>query len=192
VSNAVLALCAGLSLNILLQWGVGIEQYEHEAELRPESLLFQGAAQFFTALLLWCLFSYVFSPLSAGFFQNFLILPLIFAVKKGLEYLSRHFFSGASPGNGPLALSNACMGLSFFSLTLTLRLAASFLQALVLALAFSLGSMLALLILSAIGRRSALEQAPAFLRGAPLTLIAMGLLSLIFTVLGALFLRIPA
>jgi electron transport complex protein RnfA len=190
MSSAALALCAGLSLNILLQWGIGIEQYEHEPELRPESLLFQGGAQFLTALLFWCLFSFVFSPLSAGFFQNFLILPLIFAAQKGLERLSRHLFAGSE--NRPLPLSNAYIGLSFLSLILTLRLAASFPQALVLALSFALGSMLALLILRAIGRRSALEQAPAFLRGAPLTLIAMGLLSLIFAVLGALFLRIPA
>jgi electron transport complex protein RnfA len=71
-------------------------------------------------------------------------------------------------------------GLVPVSLLITLALADTFAGAAVLALFFALGNLMAIIILNEIRRRSSLEWVPRFLRGSPLILISMGLLSLIF------------
>jgi electron transport complex protein RnfA len=79
--------------------------------------------------------------------------------------------------------------LAVASLFLSLRLAVSLEDALVLSLGFSLGALAAALILREISKRSSLEAVPGTFRGAPLALISMGLLSLIFSSVSAIFLR---
>jgi electron transport complex protein RnfA len=195
-----LVVFAGLSLNLLVQLGIGIQDYGSESERRSLAVFFQGGIQFITVLVTWCLFSYILSPLSGGFFEYFLIFPLIFALRYGLERVFARFFSkmgtiaaesgffsGISAISSFFPLSNSYISLSFIALILTLRLAASFLDALVLSFSFSAGNLLAFFLMRAIHRRSTLEQVPGFLRGIPLTLISLGLLSLIFASLATLF-----
>jgi electron transport complex protein RnfA len=67
------------------------------------------------------------------------------------------------------------------ALFITLNVAGGFLEAVILALFFSAGIALAVLIINEIRLRSEMEAVPQFLRGSPLILIAMGLLSMIFS-----------
>jgi Na+-translocating ferredoxin:NAD+ oxidoreductase RnfA subunit len=85
---------------------------------------------------------------------------------------------------------SAYHGLAIIALSLTLRLASSFLGAAVLSLGFSLGAFLSVLILNSIYKRASIERIPPVLQGMPLFLIAAGLLSLIFSSLAAILLRI--
>jgi electron transport complex protein RnfA len=78
-------------------------------------------------------------------------------------------------------------GLVPLALLLTLNVGITLAEAAVLAFGFALGILLAALILNEIRRRSALEAVPHFLRGTPLTLISMGLLSLIFSSASVMF-----
>ena len=75
---------------------------------------------------------------------------------------------------------SAYEGLVLASLFLTANLALTFFDALILSFFFAFGCLMALFILREIGRRSALEEIPIYLRGIPLMLISMGLLSMIF------------
>jgi electron transport complex protein RnfA len=70
-------------------------------------------------------------------------------------------------------------GLAPVSLLITFTIAGSFIGAFVLALFFVVGNLAAMLALNEIRRRSNLESVPLFLRGSPLILISMGLLSLV-------------
>jgi electron transport complex protein RnfA len=141
-----------------------------------------------------------------GFLESFLFFPAALLVSTALELVFVYFFPGGDiPRRGPfkpwkltghISVNSAGLprysgnGLALASVFLTLRLAVSPVDALVLCLGFSLGTLTAALILREINRRSSLEAVPETFRGAPLTLISMGLLSLIFSAVSAIFLRV--
>jgi electron transport complex protein RnfA len=110
-----------------------------------------------------------------------------------LVYFSLDFLFGriiqkkTSPGTGTVA---CCDGLTAAALFLSLHLASGFIEAAVLAFGFAFGILLALLILGEIHRRSEMEAVPRFLRGSPLALISMGLLSLIFSSAALMFFKV--
>ncbi|GHV30992.1 hypothetical protein AGMMS4952_18860 [Spirochaetia bacterium] len=173
---------------------------------------------FVSSFALWLFFTYVLIPPAFGFLESFLYFPAALLVSMVLELVFAYFFPGGrvtpaafeslvhrktnrgsfKPGKlaGHISLNAAGLprysgnGLAPAALFLTLRLAISPVDALVLCLGFSLGCLVAALILREIDKRSSLETAPGVLRGAPLTIISMGLLSLIFSAVSAIFFRV--
>jgi electron transport complex protein RnfA len=144
---------------------------------------------FFSVLLFWLFFTYIVSPLALGFFVFFLLFPLTVAAGKGFDLLSGRFFPALKTEPRFFSVMTASDGLIIAALLMTLRLAGSFAEAVVLSLGFSLGSLSAILILKSIHRRSTLEKVPPFLRGLPLLLLSMGLISLIFSSAAAILLQ---
>jgi electron transport complex protein RnfA len=149
--------------------------------------------------LLWAFFTCALGPLSPGLYWYLLLYPLSVVLVKGL---GRLFVK--TGGRGPARdrgrfLPGIKSPGSFFSLPpdraeflppgllVSLHLALGPLEALVLALGFSLGLCLSLGILREIRRRSRFEAVPPLLRGGPLALISLGLLSLIFTSASLMF-----
>ena len=220
---AALAVFSGLSLNLLLQFGLGIRELVDLAGSGSISPAYKrewgGIASpgwivvFLTALVLWFVFTYLLILPAFGFLESFLLLPATLMVSTALNLAFAYFFPGGkimlktgipltrpsfalrrliqSAGlSGELFSGSSCNGLALASLFMTLRLAPAPAEALALTLGFSLGALLAALILREINRRASLEAVPELLRGAPLTLISMGLLSLIFSSVSAIFLRV--
>jgi electron transport complex protein RnfA len=220
---AALAVFSGLSLNLLLQFGLGIRELVDLAGSGSISPAYKrdwgGIASpgwivvFVTALALWFFFSYALIPPAFGFLESFLLLPSTLLVSTALNLVFAYFFPGGkvtlqaaarlerpsfafrrlikSAGlAGGLLSGSSCNGLALVSLFMALRLAITPAEALALTLGFSLGALLAALILREISRRSSLEATPETFRGAPLTLISMGLLSLIFASVAAILLRV--
>jgi electron transport complex protein RnfA len=220
---AALAVFSGLSLNLLLHFGLGIRELVDLAgsgSISPAHKREWGGISspgwivaFVTALLLWFFFTYALIPPAFGFLESFLLLPSTLIVSTALNLIFVYFFPGGkitlNPGGrlkrpsfafrrliegaslaGELFSGSSCNGLAFASLFMTLRLALTPAEALAMTLGFSLGALLAALILREINRRSSLEAVPELLRGAPLTLISMGLLSLIFASASAILLRV--
>lgn len=184
-----LVVFSSLSLNLILQFALGIRGIAEGQEQSAPLPLMQGGVLFVSVMILWALFSYILSPLDGGFLQYALAFPLSALVCQGLETLGDRLFPDMG-GAKPFTADSAYNGLVLTSLLLTLQCAAGFLDALFLSLGFSLGSLLVMLLLKAIRKRSALEMIPLFLRGRPLMLISMGLLSLFFTSLTAILFRI--
>jgi electron transport complex protein RnfA len=210
-----LVVFSGLSLNMILQFGLGINAIlgEETADKKGggDFPLPKWGILFLSTLILWFFFSYILSSPAFGFLESFLLFPASLAVSLGLELLFSYVFH--SPKT-PRAFSwdfrslflelkifisakirpEFCLfpynGLVLAALFLTLRLALSFLEALALSLGFFLGCFLTGLILREIRKRSSLEAVPRVLRGSPLTLISMGLLSLIFSSISAILLRV--
>jgi electron transport complex protein RnfA len=168
---------------------------------------------FVTAMVLWFFFTYLLIPPAFGFLESFLLLPATLIVSTTLNMVFAYFFPGGKITLNPvgrlkkpsfafrrliegvgllgeLFSGSSCNGLALVSLFMTLRLARSPAEALALTLGFSLGALLAAVILREINRRSSLEAVPELFRGAPLTLISMGLLSLIFSSVSAILLRV--
>jgi len=196
----MLAVSAGLSMNLVLQFGFGIR----EITLAKKSQKGDAAAVFglplmlvvffASVLLLWMAFSFVRSMLPLGFLEYVLVFPVSLLVFSGWEYLSRrHLSKGAGSAGGRGFLGSLFAGkhspgdvfgggaLAGAALFMTLVVAGGLVDALVLSLGFTLGTLLAVVIVAEIRRRAAMEAVPGWLRGAPLTLVAMGLLSLVFS-----------
>jgi hypothetical protein len=89
---------------------------------------------------------------------------------------------GAPVGGAPIgaSLNSMFSGMLGAALFIILGLAGSFAQAAMLSFGFAAGAALAVMIAGEIRRRSAMEAVPDCLKGGPLILAAMGLLSLVF------------
>jgi electron transport complex protein RnfA len=176
--------------------GLGIRDIGIHIDRFIRYTFFQWSILFFSVFIFWLFFSYILSPLALGYLEFFLLFPLVTAAGKGFEAIVRYFFPfhpGAyikSSGAELFSAETAYNGLIIAALILTLRLAGSVVEAAVLSLGFSLGGVTSALILRDIHRRSLLERVPYALRGMPLLLISMGLMSLIFSSVSAIFLRI--
>ena len=170
-----LAIFAGLSSNLILQFALGAGQAGKGRTLP----IFQIAVLFISVLFLWIIYTNILNFLSWEFPGLLLFFPLSALVCLGLESLEKWIF----PKKERIRLFSALTayeGLVPASLFLTMTLALNFSEALVLSFFFALGCLLAVFILKEINRRSALEEIPNYLRGIPLTFISMGLLSMIF------------
>jgi electron transport complex protein RnfA len=183
-----LAVFSGLSLNLILQFGLGIRSIGMERPLLSSRSPIQWFILFVSVFILWFLFTYILTPLGLGILESFLLFPLSSLACMGLETVFSHIFPHQNPDAKLFNPLSGYNGLVLGSLMLTLRLALSPAEALVLSLGFSLGSFFAVLILNEIRRRSFLETLPSFLRGTPLIIISTGLLSLIFSSAAAIFL----
>jgi electron transport complex protein RnfA len=192
----ILVVFSGLTLNLMLQMGLGIRDIGLHIDRFIRYTFFQWGILFFSVFIFWFFFSYILSPLALGYLEYFLLFPLASVAGKGFEAIARYFFPFLlkvhikSSGSELFSAETAYNGLIMAALVLTLRLAGSIAEAVVLSLGFSLGGLMSALILRDIHRRSFLERVPQALRGMPLLLISMGLMALIFSSLAVIFLRI--
>lgn len=181
---AALAVFSGLSLNLLLQFALGTAgpAGDFPPRNKRELPLGQLCILFLSIVVLWAALTYALPSNWRGFSEYFLLFPLSALACKGLELLGERVFTNSKLGafKKMYSANTAYEGLVPVALLLTLAVAADFSGAIVLALFFSLGNLAAILILNEIRRRSTLEWVPAYLRGSPLILISMGLLSLVF------------
>jgi electron transport complex protein RnfA len=182
VQLAALAVFSSLAVNLLLQCGLGMREAVREEDT-PLAFL-QAGLVFVSVFFLWAVFSYI--PF-LGFFAYLLLFPLSVLVYAGLErFLLQILLKRENAG---IRAAGSSDGICAAALFLTLHLASGFREALVLSLGFAFGVLFSRLILAEIRRRSRLEAVPRFLRGSPLTLISMGLLSLIFSSAALIFYR---
>ncbi|GHV71039.1 hypothetical protein AGMMS49928_21170 [Spirochaetia bacterium] len=173
-----LAVFSGLALNLVLQFASGIRG----TAVREDSSLpvFQLIILLVSTVFLWFFFHFILDPLGMGFFEYPLLFPLSALVCFGLESLCLIIVPLIGPVPRPLNPLTSYNGLALAAAFITIELAVSVAEALALSLGFSLGVFVSLLLLKEIRIRSYLETVPPFLRGGPLALISMGLLSLVF------------
>jgi len=195
---AGLAVFSGLSLNLLLQFALGTvgaaSDTGHKKNAKRELPLIQFCIFFVSIIFLWVFFKYLLPVFLRGFSEYFLFYPLSALVCMGLElFVERvlpRVFSKLKGIRKIFSAITAYDGLVPASLIITFIAADAFTDALVIALFFVLGNLTAMLTLNEIARRSSLERVPKFLRGTPLILVSMGLLSLISTFAAGIFFKI--
>lgn len=190
---ASMGIFAALACNLVLHFGLGIRALAMEKENSGAGRtfciirLFEGGLIFLAVLILWVVFTYIIEPLRLGFFRFILIFPLSAPLCAGLEALLGRFLP-RERGRSPLFKSvSAYEGLVPAALFLSLHAAANVLEAAVLAFCFGLGVLFPTLVLEEIRRRAGFEAVPRFLRGSPLALVTLGLMSLVFASAAALF-----
>ncbi|AEF83194.1 hypothetical protein [Leadbettera azotonutricia] len=175
---AGLAVFSGLSLNLIFQFTLGCRGIS-EASRQGKIPLFQSGSLFVSVFILWIVCHYMLRSLSGGFLEYFLLFPLTSLACMGIEAVWDKIYPKTEKVRVFSALT-AYDGLALASLLLTNHLAVSIPEALLLSFSFSMGCLLAMLILGEIQRRSLLEWVPRSLRDSPLAIISMGLLSMIF------------
>jgi electron transport complex protein RnfA len=185
-----LAFFAGLSLNLIAQFGLGIQEITVHNEKPIRLPFFQTGIIFVGVLLLWIVFSYAILRFFPIFFAFVLFFPLTASVCVGLELAANRFFPALVPGKMVFNPFSAYNGFVLTALILTLHIAGNLVEAVIVSLSFSLGILFSILILNEIRKRSSTEAVPEFLRGKPLILISMGVLSLIFTSTTAILLSV--
>jgi electron transport complex protein RnfA len=190
---AALGVFAALACNLILDFGLGIrvlaqkEEGYRKGRFLCAVYLLEGGLIFLSVLVLWLVFTYVLGPLRLGLFRFILIFPLSAPFCTALDALFKRFLPpkwGWSPVFGTLS---ACEGLVPVALLLTLYTATGFLDAVALAFCFVLGILFPALVLEEIRRRAAFEAIPRYLRGSPLALITLGIVSLVSAAVAVLF-----
>jgi electron transport complex protein RnfA len=181
-SNLILlTVYSGLSLNLILQTGLGLRDLYADLTSPVHRHFIQWAILLINSIVLWAFFVWVLSPLALGFVEYFLLFP----ANAMLLYLAELFIPKmlfrSTKKTGIFPSLSAYSGISVASSLITLRTASSFQEAVVLSFGFSTGAILAIFIIRAIYRRLGNERSPRLLRGIPLVLISMGLISLVFT-----------
>ena len=194
---AALAVFSALSLNLLFSFALGTGGILKSCENREKNKLplYQNIVLFFSVLFLWLIVNYIFPFFLGGFFEFFLLFPLCALSCMGLEFLGETFLiNKINPAlKGINKIHNAYTayeGLVPIALFICLKLAFNFTGAFVLSFFFALGNLAAMQILFELSRRSSMERVPRFLRGSPLIIISMGLLSLIFFSVAGILLKI--
>ena len=185
----MLAVFSGLSLNLILQFGLGLKEIalaQHSEHTKPgvKRQLVQMGIFFLTILVLWLLISTIRSILPLGFLEYVMLFPLCLLVfSRLINVANRIILKNEAPQDdyyvtGSMYTGGVLCGTGLF---LTLSIAGNLLEAAVLSLGFTLGITLVILLVNEIRRRSEIEAVPHFLRGGPLMLITLGLLSLVFS-----------
>ena len=189
----MLAVFSGLSMNLIVQFGLAMKEItlagdpgRHDITgIANKKDIVAGLGIFFiTVTLLWLGFSFIRSVLPLGLLEYVLLFPASFLVFSALEYLVYCFVIQRDLNRNRALTGSALCGTALF---IMLNIAGSLIEAAVLSLGFTMGIVLALAIVNEIRRRSGMEAVPRFLRGGPLALIAMGLLSLVFSSAALMF-----
>ena len=190
VPLVIFAVFSSLWANLLLQCGLGIKSAaSQEAPVCEDTKIYTTLIKlgiiFITALLLWLVFDKILFFLSLDLLLYILVFPAGVMAYDGLEFLFYHFVLKKEAAKN--SHINFCNGITAVILFVCLNLANNILEAAVFAFGFVFGIILSVMIIREIRRRSALEAVPVFLRGNPLLLISMGLISMVFYAVSLMF-----
>ena len=188
LSFLMLIILSAFTMNLTLQCALGIKGAAQATNCGWDFILVKSGILFTAVLLLWFFFSMVIFSLVSGIFIYVLLFPVSYIVYEGLDFiLFNHIIKKDRKDEDFISFPGGVTAAAVF---LCINIAGNFLEAAVLSFGFAAGILLVFLIVREIRKRAALESVPRFLRGKPLALIIMGMLSLVFSVTSLLFLRI--
>ena len=185
-SLAALAVFSGLSVNLVLQCGLCLKEAALD-KTGKKKIFAESGMIFITVIVLWLFFSLLRRFLPLGFFEYTMLFPLSCLTFFSLDYLFSRYILRKNPDEKKRVYREAV--LTSAALFITLNVAGRIVEAAVTALGFVLGVAVVFLIVGEVRRRSSMEAVPAFLKGGPLALITMGLLSLVFSLAAVMFFR---
>jgi electron transport complex protein RnfA len=180
VSFVILIIISAFSMNLTLQCALGIKGAVESKNPGHFSNFLRLGIIFFSVVLLWAFFFKIIHSIISGLYIYFLLFPVSYIVYEALEYLLFHQLLKKRPVNECSVSFPG--GITAAAVFICLNIADNFLQAVVLSFGFAAGIFLVMVITGEIRKRAALEAVPIFLRGKPLVLISMGMLSLVFSV----------
>jgi len=192
----LLFIYSAFTVNLLLQCGLGIKGVIDSKDSSDSAVSMQSGLDlasfiksgiiFLTVLLLWFVFSRLIFPL--GILIYILLFPVSFIIYEAFEYLIfRYVLKKKNEIEENVHFPGGVTAVAVF---FCINMANNFLETIILSFGFTSGIFFVSLIIREIRRRAALEAVPFFLRGKPLVLVTMGMLSLVFTTASLILFRI--
>jgi electron transport complex protein RnfA len=171
---------SAFSVNLTLQCALGVKGVCESRNPGHHSNVIRGGIIFVSTILLWVVFSKIIASVISGIYIYVLLFPVSYMVYDGFESLTFHkLFKLDSQKHNSITFPGGITAAAAF---ICLTVANNFLEALLISFGSAAGVFLVFMIVGEIRRRAVLEAVPKFLRGKPLVLVSMGLLSLIFSV----------
>jgi electron transport complex protein RnfA len=188
VSLILLITFSCFMMNPVLQCALGINAVTAAKGRDRMSIIIKLSVIFMAVILLWVIFYLVISVIISGIFIYVLVFPVGYMVYEGLDFIVfRYVLKRETRDEGAVGFPG---GITSVALFICIFLADSFIKAFVLTFGFTGGALMVYFILGEIYERASLEAVPVFLRGKPLFLISMGMLSLVFSTVSVLIFRI--
>ena len=187
----VLAVFSVFSFNLVLKFGLGTKEIFENRKYPVTNCLFQWLTMFIVVFVSWLIFTFVLSPLTLGFFEYFLLFPLTVFLAVSLENMLPVTFQKNLTQNKEDSAYSSYSGLILTALILTLRLADTTSDALILSFGFSTGVFLSIILLRTIKIRIKTEKIMPVFSEQPLLLTSMALLSLVFSSIAYITLLYP-
>jgi len=186
----MLVIFSAFTMNLTLQCALGIKGAAVRGNCGKTISLIRLLIIFVSVVLLWFLFSKLHNSIFSGILVFVLMFPVSYMVYSGLEFLVVNYLLKENiEDEGFISFPEGITAVAVF---ICLNIADDFLEVFLLSFGFTAGILLVIIIIREIKKRAELEAVPRFVRGTPLVLITMGMLSLIFTagsllILGMIF-----
>ncbi|MCL2214632.1 MAG: hypothetical protein FWC06_05410 [Treponema sp.] len=183
----VLLIYSTFTINIVLQCALGIKGIVDSKNHFNLSSMIKVSLIFLSVIISWFFFSRIIFSVISVFLMYILMFPVSSMIYTGFEYIVFAFLlkKGAKyesvidfPGVITAVAVFVCINISH-----------NIFETVVLSFGFVFGIFLVNILVYEIRKRASLEAVPAFLRGKPLVLVTMGLLSLVFTTASILLFR---
>jgi len=178
---------SAFTINLSLQCALGVKGISESKNPGSKTILIKLGIIFFSVILLWFLFFKIIPSIMQGVFIYVILFPVSFMVYDGLECLIFHYLL-KKDAHSELSITFPG-GITAAAVFICVNIADNFSKVLALSFGFVLGIYLVFIIIGEIRQRAALEKVPQSLRGKPIVLISMGMLSLIFSAVSLLFFR---
>ena len=190
---ALLIVFSCFSVNLTAHLGLGLDLITSAKRNETKKYLIRLSILFPVILLLWLFISLLRSLFSLGFLEYILLFPVCYTIYFVMEsYLSNFIskLSGGSNASSDCNNINTNASLAAAVLFIVLNITGYLLQAMTLTFGFLLGIFLIMAVIIEIRYRAELEKTPQLLKGRSIMLIAIGLLSIIFSSAAMMLLRI--
>jgi len=188
----LLVIFSVFNMNLMLQCALGLNGAVSSKNHDKVLALIRLSVIFVSVILLWFVFSRIIFLMISWIFVYVLLFPVSYIVFDGLEFLFLRYMLKKDIDDK--CFTDECFisfpgGITAVAVFICINIANGFLEVLILSFGFTAGILLVSLIIIEIRKRAALEGVPLFLRGKPLVLISMGMLSLVFSIGSLLLLR---
>ncbi|MCL2802072.1 MAG: hypothetical protein FWD28_09975 [Treponema sp.] len=187
----LLMIYSGFTINLVLQCALGIRGVAESKKPVDLSMLIKLLITFLSIILIWFFFAKILYSLIPGIFIYILLFPVSAVVYSGIEFIVFNYLlkNKEQDDSKNDSISSFYAGIIAAAVFICVNIASSAAEIIIMSFGFTGGILLVNFIIIEIRRRAALEAVPLFLRGKPLILIAMGLLSLVFTTASILLFR---
>ncbi|MCL2139978.1 MAG: hypothetical protein FWH41_10685, partial [Treponema sp.] len=181
-----LSIFSGFAMNLLLHLGLGLYWAAAPEKKNLKNYLYKLTDVFSAIITVWLIAALVRYFSSPDFLEYIFLFPVCYMVYLALKntadsLINRKNIKNVSSYHSDSADSYTGGMLAGAALFVILNIAGNFIEAVVISLGSLIGIMLAIIIIGEIQRRSDMEATPQILKGIPLALISVGLLSLIFS-----------
>ncbi|MCL2266141.1 MAG: hypothetical protein FWC17_00055 [Treponema sp.] len=187
VMPLLLLIYSCFAINLVLQCALGLKGIT-ESKAQFNRSAFAKLLLIFTAVIFtWFLFSRILFSLVHGIYIYVLLFPVSMIVYDSAEYFVFRYIVKKDAGSESIFTFPG--GITAAASFICLNVANTFFEVFIMSFGFVSGIFLVNLVIREIRSRAALESVPFFLRGKPLVLVSMGILSLILLTASVLVFR---